>query len=76
MPLTKSGKKVMASMRKTYGDKAKNVFYATANKMNMKGKWEGPKPRAKCAMNCTRMPKMGEPGTCKSFINQGEWDHV
>ena len=37
MPLNRyyegSGKKVMASMKKTYGaDKGKKVFYATANK--------------------------------------------
>jgi len=43
MPLTKTGKKVMKSMEKEYGkEKAKKVFYATANKnkdkKNMK-KW-------------------------------------
>ena len=33
MPLTKSGKKVLSSMRKTYGKKqGKNVFYASVNK--------------------------------------------
>lgn len=32
MPMTKSGKKVMKSMAKTYGKKkAKSVFYATIN---------------------------------------------
>ena len=37
MPLTKSGKKVMSSMKKTYGKKkGKKVFYATAKKKNKK----------------------------------------
>lgn len=31
MPLSKSGKKVMRSMKKTYGKKAKEVFYASIN---------------------------------------------
>ena len=32
MPLTKSGKKVMSSMRKSYGaKKAKKVFYSSVN---------------------------------------------
>lgn len=31
MPLSKTGKKVMRSMKKTYGKKAKEVFYATFN---------------------------------------------
>lgn len=37
MPLSKyyggAGEEVMASMKKQYGDRAENVFYATANKM-------------------------------------------
>ena len=32
MPLTKSGSKVMAGMKKQYGSKAKQVFYASVNK--------------------------------------------
>ena len=33
MPLTKSGKKVIARMKKEYGDeKGKSVFYASINK--------------------------------------------
>jgi len=32
MPLTKTGKKVMRSMRKKYGKRAKEVFYASINK--------------------------------------------
>ena len=31
------GKSVMKSMRKRYGKRAKEVFYATANKRGMKG---------------------------------------
>jgi len=61
MPFTKSGKEVMGSMRKTYGARAKNVFYATMNKLKMKGRWEGPKPRAKCSLNGRPMEKGGEP---------------
>lgn len=34
MPLQGKAKKVMESMRKTYGDDAESVFYATANKQN------------------------------------------
>lgn len=38
MPLTKKGKKVMSSMKKTYGaKKAKQVFYAMANEGKLKG---------------------------------------
>jgi hypothetical protein len=47
MPLTKSGKKVMKSMKKTYGTKkGKSVFYASMNKKK-KGskKWEGKKKK-------------------------------
>lgn len=44
MPLTKSGKKVLKSMKKTYGSekKGKEVFYASINKKK-KGskKWHG-----------------------------------
>ena len=32
MPLTKTGKEVMGSMRKQYGKRAKEVFYASINK--------------------------------------------
>lgn len=38
MPLTKKGKKIMSSMKKTYGKKkGEQVFYATENKGKMKG---------------------------------------
>lgn len=41
MPLTKTGKKVMSSMKKEYGEKkAKEVFYASINKKKTgSGKW-------------------------------------
>jgi hypothetical protein len=31
MPLTKRGKRIMSRLRKTYGKKAKQVFYALRN---------------------------------------------
>jgi hypothetical protein len=38
MPLTPKGKKVMAAMKKEYGpEKAKRVFYASANAGKIKG---------------------------------------
>jgi hypothetical protein len=37
MPLTKKGKKIMKSMKKTYGKDAKKVFYASKNKGKIKG---------------------------------------
>jgi hypothetical protein len=38
MPLTKTGKKVLRSMRKEYGTKkGKSVFYASINKGRLKG---------------------------------------
>ena len=39
MPLTAKGKKVMGAMKKTYGsdEKAKEVFYASANSGKLKG---------------------------------------
>jgi hypothetical protein len=45
MPLTKKGKKIMASMKKTYGSKrkAEEVFYASANAKKIKGVHKGKK---------------------------------
>ena len=37
MPLTKKGRKIMKSMKKTYGKDAKAVFYASKNKGVIKG---------------------------------------
>ena len=38
MPLTKKGKKIMKSMKKSYGKKrGEQVFYATKNKGKIKG---------------------------------------
>jgi len=38
MPLTKKGKKIISAMRKEYGpQKARRVFYASANKGTIKG---------------------------------------
>jgi hypothetical protein len=38
MPLTKTGKKVLRSMRKEYGTKkGQSVFYASINKGRLKG---------------------------------------
>lgn len=38
MPLTKKGSKIMKNMQKEYGaKKAKQVFYASANKGTIKG---------------------------------------
>ena len=45
MPLTAKGKKIMKSMKKTYGaKKAKKVFYASINEGKIKGA-EGPKKK-------------------------------
>uniref|UniRef100_A0A6M3K4R3 Uncharacterized protein n=1 Tax=viral metagenome TaxID=1070528 RepID=A0A6M3K4R3_9ZZZZ len=44
MPLTESGKKVLANMRKEYGSKAKaaRVFYSSINKKKTGSKdWHG-----------------------------------
>jgi len=43
MPLTSSGKDVLASMKKQYGDKkGKSVFYASINKKKKgSSKWHG-----------------------------------
>ena len=44
MPLTKSGEKVMSSMKKQYGEKGKSVFYASINKGKAGSqKWHGKK---------------------------------
>jgi hypothetical protein len=42
-PLTKKGKKVMKSMKKTYGKKAERVFYASRNA----GKITGVDPKSR-----------------------------
>lgn len=40
-PLSKIGKKVLASMKGQYGTKkGKSVFYATMNKKGLRSKWE------------------------------------
>ena len=42
MPLTAKGKKIMANMRAEYGtEKAKRVFYASANKGTITGVHKG-----------------------------------
>ena len=42
MPLTKKGKKIKASMKKTYGSKkGEKIFYATENKGKVKGLVKG-----------------------------------
>jgi len=44
MPITKKGKKIMKSMKKTYGaKKGESVFYATAQKKKIKGVHKGKK---------------------------------
>jgi hypothetical protein len=40
MTLSKTGKKVKASMCKEYGNKCEDIYYATMNKKGMKSKWE------------------------------------
>ena len=37
MPLNAKGKKIMAAMKKQYGAKAKEVFYAAENKGTISG---------------------------------------
>jgi hypothetical protein len=37
MPLTKKGQKVMAAMKKQYGERAEQVFYASVNAGKLKG---------------------------------------
>ena len=42
MPLTKKGRKIMKSMKKTYGDKkSEQVFYSSRNKGTIKGVEKG-----------------------------------
>jgi len=42
MPLTKTGRKVKASMMRQYGaKKGESVFYATMKKRKKQGQWEG-----------------------------------
>ena len=44
MPLTKKGKKILASMKKQYGEeKGERVFYASRNKGRIKGIEKGKK---------------------------------
>lgn len=51
MPLTESGKKVLASMKKEYGSaKGKQVFYASINKGKAgSSKWHGSSRRKNAA---------------------------
>ena len=46
MPLTEKGAKIMRSMKRTYGaEKAKRVFYASANKGRISGVHKGRRHR-------------------------------
>lgn len=47
MPLTKKGAKIMRSMKKQYGKKGEQVFYASANKGIIKGVHKGKKKKKK-----------------------------
>ena len=48
MPLSKTGKEVMSSMKGQYGSKeGESIFYATMNKKGMKGEWENKKAAMK-----------------------------
>ena len=47
MPLTPKGKKIMKSMKKTYGKDAKSVFYASKNKGVIKGVEKSKKKKSK-----------------------------
>ena len=62
MPLTTKGKKIMSSMKRTYGGKrGEQVFYATANA----GKIEGVEKRQKAATG-KRIAKAGKPSKSKA----------
>lgn len=37
MPLNEKGRKIMSSMKRTYGPEAKRVFYASINSGRIKG---------------------------------------
>lgn len=43
MPLTAEGEKVLSRMRKQYGSKAEQIFYATAAKRGRGSKWHATK---------------------------------
>jgi hypothetical protein len=45
MPKTKKGRKIMAAMKKEYGSKAEQVFYASKNKGTIKGVDKGKKKK-------------------------------
>jgi len=49
MPMNEKGRKIMANMKKEYGDKAKQVFYASKNKGTITGV-EGKDNKKKIAM--------------------------
>tara|TARA_R100000655_G_C2876502_1_gene174406 strand:- start:174 stop:344 length:171 start_codon:yes stop_codon:yes gene_type:complete len=47
MPLTTKGKKIMKAMKKQYGKKAEEVFYASKNKGVIKGVDKAKKTKSK-----------------------------
>jgi|TARA_A100000171_G_scaffold50986_1_gene63846 hypothetical protein len=47
VPLNEKGKKIMKSMKKTYGKDAKSVFYASKNKGVIKGVEKSKKKKSK-----------------------------
>jgi len=64
MPLTKKGRKILANMKKKYGDKkGEEVFYASINKGTITGAEEGKKHPHKA--------QEGVAVTARSLIRQG-----
>ena len=49
MPLTDKGEKVMAAMKKQYGKRGEQVFYAAANKGTISGVHEGARDMSRSA---------------------------
>jgi len=47
MPLNDKGRKIMKSMKKTYGKDAKAVFYASKNKGVIKGVEKKKRPKSR-----------------------------
>jgi hypothetical protein len=47
MPLSDKGRKIMSAMKKTYGDRAERVFYASRNAGRIRGVEKGRKRRSR-----------------------------
>ena len=67
MPLNQKGRKIMKSMKKTYGKDAKAVFYASKNKGVIKGVDRSKKKKVKKVISALKKASKAHAGQVKTL---------